>query len=166
MAARYAIARCWRPAMADSMSRWDAFGSWNPVSRPSTTLTPRSGVITRSVQPRMATTRPCSSAADSSARTTVVPTAITGWPVSRAALTASATADGTTNGSSYGRSWASRLATPVWSVRVVKPIPDSARRPSTSGLNARPADGISAEPGSRAYTVWYMLSGHGCVTYG
>src|SRR5437762_3213660 len=45
------------------MARWVARGSWKPVSRPSTTRTPRSGVMTRSVQPRRGTTRPARSTA-------------------------------------------------------------------------------------------------------
>ena len=64
-----------RPPRASS--RCDASGSCHPVSRPSTARTPRSGVITRSVQPSKGCTTPSSSTAVSSARTTVVPTAIT-----------------------------------------------------------------------------------------
>ena len=57
--------------MAASMSRCEASGSWKPVKRPSTTRTPRSGVMTRSVQLRVGMTSPDGSAAVSSARTTV-----------------------------------------------------------------------------------------------
>jgi hypothetical protein len=34
----------------------------------------------------------------------------------------------------------------------------------TSGVNGRPALGISALPGSVAYTFWYVDSGHGRST--
>ena len=71
--------------MASSISRCDASGSCQPVMRPSTARTPRSGVITSRVQPSAAPTVPSGAATDSSARTTVVPTAITR---PRAALTA------------------------------------------------------------------------------
>ena len=47
---RPAPARRW-PATASSISRCDASGSCQPVSRPSTARTPRSGVMTTSVQP-------------------------------------------------------------------------------------------------------------------
>ena len=140
-----------RPAMASSMSRCDASGSWKPVSSPSTTRTPRSGVMTRSVQPRVAITRPCSSAAVSSARTTVVPTAITRRPVAARGL----------DGLGGGRRHRERLLVRrlvrlqagdagVQRQRREADARFCASRASTSGLNARPADGISAEPGSLA----------------
>ena len=54
--------------------------SCQPVTRPSTTRTGRSGPSTRSVQPCDGRTSPSTVAADSSARVTVVPTAITRPP--------------------------------------------------------------------------------------
>ena len=40
------------------------------------------------------------------------------------------------------------------------PIPRAMSRVSTSGVNGRPALGISADPGSVAYTFWYIEIGH------
>ena len=82
--------------MVSSIARCDDSGSCQPVSRPSTTRTPRSGVTTVSVQPWPGCDRPRSSAVVSSARTTVVPTATTRRPSARAALTRAAVAGGTT----------------------------------------------------------------------
>ena len=65
------------PPIASSISRCDASGSCQPVMSPSTTRMRRSGVIIRFVQPLPAWTTPASSATVSSARTTVVPIAIT-----------------------------------------------------------------------------------------
>src|SRR5436190_2065250 len=62
------------------MRRCEASGSCQPPRRPSTTRTPRSGVMTTSVQPSTGRTMPSGSAADSRARTTVVPIAMTRWP--------------------------------------------------------------------------------------
>ena len=64
--------RAWR--------RCDASGSCQPVRSPSTERTGRSGDTTVSVQPSLGCTCPCSSTTDSSARTTVVPTATTRPP--------------------------------------------------------------------------------------
>ena len=81
--------------MASSIARCDDSGSCQPVTSPSTTRTPRSGVTTSSVQPRPGCDRPASSAVVSSARTTVVPTATTRRPSAWAALTSEAVAGGT-----------------------------------------------------------------------
>lgn len=102
--------------MASSISRCDASGSCSPVRRPSTTRTPRSGVTTRSVQPAAARTTPSRPAADSTARTAVVPTATTRPPPALAALISRADASGTSNRSGYGGSCDSADATPVCSV--------------------------------------------------
>ena len=53
--------------------RWDAPGACQPVTSPFTTRAGRSGPSTRSVQPARSRTTPSASAADSSARVTVVP---------------------------------------------------------------------------------------------
>ena len=148
-----------RPAMASSMDRCDARGSWKPVIKPSTTCTPRSGVITVSVQPRAARTRPVGSTADSSARTTVVPTATTRPPPARTALTWRAVDSGTSKRSAYGGSSASGDATPVCSVIGRTTTPPRRQRAHQSAVNGRPALGISALPGSRAKTVWYASRG-------
>ena len=78
--------------------------SCQPVTRPSTTRAGRSGPRTRSVQPRRRRcTAPSASAADSSARVTVVPTATTRPPWRRVCLTSRAVAAGTRNGSGQRR---------------------------------------------------------------
>lgn len=77
---------------------------------------PRSGVTTRSVQPEAARTTPSDPAADSTARTAVVPTATTRPPPALAALISRADASGTSNRSGYGGSCDSADATPVCSV--------------------------------------------------
>src|SRR5689334_13992673 len=153
-AASYALRTCVGPAKASSIARCVAFGSCSPVSRASTTRRPRSGVMTRSVQPREAITRPERSTLDSSARTTVVPTATTRPPRDFARRTSSAVRTGTSYDSSYGRSCASRLATPACSTSLARRTPRRRRHTSICRVNARPADGISADPGSSAYTVW------------
>ena len=63
--------------------------------RPSTACTPRSGVIVSGVQPDAARTVPSGAAAVSSARVTVVPTAITRPPAACAPLTRAAVLAGT-----------------------------------------------------------------------
>ena len=84
-----------RPATASSIWRWLASGSCQPVSRPSTTRTPRSGVTTSSVQPSPGWARPSASDAVSSVRTTVVPVATTSPPAAWVALTSRAVDAGT-----------------------------------------------------------------------
>ena len=91
---------------------------------------------------------------------TVVPTATTRPPRRRAAATEFAVSSGTRYHSSIGGSSRSGLATPACSVTGARPMPWAAARASSSRVNARPADGISADPGTRAYTVWYASSGH------
>ena len=129
-----------------------AFGSWKPVSSPSTTRTPRSGVMTRSVQPRLGDDLALRRRRRvSSARTTVVPTAITRPPVARAALTASAVAGGTAIWLVVGR--LVRLQAGDAGVQRQRREADARAGPAVPGrraLKARPAEGISAEPGSPA----------------
>ena len=72
-----------------------ASGSCQPVSRPSTARTPRSGVMTTSVQPSPGCVVPDWSVTVSSARTTVVPMAITRPPAAWVAFTRRAVAAGT-----------------------------------------------------------------------
>ncbi len=66
--------------------------------------------------------------------------------------------------SGYGCSLASSDDTPVCSTSGVTPTPLATRRVTSSGVNGRPALGISALPGSRAYTFWYVSSGQSRVT--
>ena len=83
-----------------------------------------------------------------------MPTATTRPPSSRVALTGAAVDAGTTKRSGYGSSSASSDATPVCSTSGVTPTPLATSRVITSGVNGRPALGISALPGSVAYTFW------------
>ena len=93
----------------------------------------------------------------SSARTTVVPTAIT----REASLTASAVAAETLKRSGYGISPRSSEETPQCSVMSATRTPRAASASSTRRLNGRPALGISALPGSSAKIVWKSDSGRG-----
>ena len=98
---------------------------------------------------------PSAPTADSSARTTVVPTAI----VRFARLTAAAVPAGTRTRSGYGCSPRSSEETPVCRTTVATAIPRASSRSSTRALNGRPALGISALPGSPAKMVWKSSSG-------
>ena len=100
---------------------------------------------------------PSGAATVSSARVTVVPTAIT----RRAALTCAAVAAGTLKRSGYGRSPRSSELTPVCRTIGATRIPRVRRRASTSAVNGRPALGLSALPGSLAKIVWWSESGRG-----
>jgi hypothetical protein len=102
---------------------------------------------------------PSASAADSSARTTVVPMAMTRPPAARVWFTRSAVVRGTFTRSGYGSSSASREATPVCSTSGATSTPLATSRVMTSGVNGRPALGISALPGSVEYTFWYIVTG-------
>jgi hypothetical protein len=53
----------------------------------------------------------------------------------------------------------------VWSTIGATATPRATSRVITSVLIGRPALGISAEPGSVAYTDWYASIGHGRSTY-
>ena len=52
----------------------------------------------------------------------------------------------------------------MWSTTGATATPLATSRVMTSGVNGRPALGISALPGSSAYEVWYIDSGHACPT--
>ncbi len=71
---------------------------------------------------------------------------------------------GTRYHSGYGCSLASSDDTPVCNTSGVTPTPFATRRVTSSGVKGRPALGISALPGSRAYTFWYESSGQSRVT--
>ena len=111
---------------------------------------PRSGVTIRFVQPSPAVTVPSGRATVSTARTTVVPTAMTRPPHSRTAFTSLAVSRGTRKRSAYGRSRRSCEETPVWSVIGATRTPSATSRVISSGVNGRPALAISALPGSTA----------------
>src|SRR5690606_10283733 len=121
------------------------------------------GVTTRSVQPDRARTTPSAPAADSSARTAVVPTAITRPPRSRVASTRHADSSGTANRSGYGGSCTSADATPVCSVTGANRTPRLTSSVTVRAVNGRAALGISALPApsgdGSANTVWYADSG-------
>jgi hypothetical protein len=93
--------------------------------------------MTRLVQPDLP------SPTDSSARTTVVPTAIT----RRAVVSSRAVAAGTSKYSGNGGSCRSGEETPACSVIGAIRIPRATRRVISSAVNGRPALGISALPG-------------------
>ena len=121
---------------------------------PSTTWTPVSGVMTWRVQPS-----PASPPVVSSARTTVVPTAITRC----AAWTASAVAAGTLEALRVrGLAALERRDTPQCRTTGATCTPRAFSASSTRRLNGRPALGISALPGSSAKIVWKSASGRGC----
>ena len=110
--------------------------------------------MTNSVQPRAGLSHPSGPAADSSARVTVVPTAITRPPLSRVSLTSRAVAAGTSNRSACGGSPASWEETPVCRVIGANAMPRLISSVTSSAVKGRPALGISALPGCRANTVW------------
>jgi hypothetical protein len=105
-------------------------------------------VTTTSVHPSKGRSVPSASAALSMARTAVVPTATIRPPAARVAFTRAAVVAGTRACSGYGSSSDSRLATPVWRTTGVTPMPLATSRVTTSGVNGRPALGISLLPGS------------------
>src|SRR5438045_617173 len=100
----------------------------------------------RKVSEDPAAALPAASMLLSSARTTVVPTAITRPPAAFAPRTSSAVRSGTSYHSSAGRSCSSRLATPVCRTSLPSRTPECRRQASMARVNARPADAISAEP--------------------
>jgi hypothetical protein len=73
---------------------------------------------------------------------------MTRCPLRRAALTRSAVQTGTQTRSGYGSSSSPSEATPVCSTNGVTATPLATSRVMTSGVNGRPALGISALPGS------------------
>jgi hypothetical protein len=52
----------------------------------------------------------------------------------------------------------------VWSTTGAIWMPADTSRVTSSEVNGRPADGISALPISLANTVWYIDDGHDCFT--
>ena len=144
----YAVVTKSGPATASSSSRCEAPASCQPVIRPSTTRTGRSGPRTRSVQPSAACTKPLLVVADSRARVAVVPTAITRPPVSCVRFTNRAVVRGTSNSSATGGSPASVEETPACSVIGAIVMPDVIREVTSSVLKGRAALAISALPAS------------------
>src|SRR5690606_704886 len=122
-----------------------------------------SGPRTRSVQPEVGRMVPSRYTIDSNARVTVVPTASTRLPRFLAAVTPSAVRGGTLNHSGMGGSCRSGEETPACSVMGRTEMPPRIRPVTTSGVNGRPALGISALAplGSwgREKIVWYMGNG-------
>ena len=84
----------------------------------------------------------------------MVPTAITRPPLARAPLINRALVGGTSNHSGPGASPASCDETPVCSVTGASWTPAVTSRVTSSWVNGRPADAISALPGWVAKTVW------------
>ena len=143
------------PATAVSRSRCEAPSSCQPVIRPVTTRAGRAGADAPARSARCwPATRPPGTAALSSARVQVVPTAITRRPAARVRFTRSAVAGGTSNHSGSGASPASSDATPACSVTVASSTPAEISSVTRSAVNGRAALGISALPGERANTVW------------
>lgn len=91
-------------------------------------------------------------AAVSSARTTVVPIAITRLPAACVAPTRRAVATGTSYCSANGGSWPSGEETPAWSVIGAISTPLATSWVISRRVNGRPALGIFALPGLIAYT--------------
>ena len=89
----------------------------------------------------------------------MVPTATTRPPAARVAVASLAVASGTSYHSGCGASPASCEENPVCSVTGATPTPPATSRVITSWVNGRPAEGISALPGSVLNTDWYADSG-------
>ena len=140
-----------RPPIASSMSRCDASGSCQPVSRPSTARTPRPGVITSSVQPSAGADacRPRRRRSRAPARPWSRPRS-RGRPSCAWRSTSRAVEAGTRYHSGYGRSPSSSDETPVCRVTGAIATPRATSAVISSGVNGRPALGISALPGWRA----------------
>ena len=143
---------------AVSNARWLVTGSWNPVSRPSTAWTPRSGFTKSRVKP-VRGRNPSGVHADSKALTTVVPTAITRSPFMCVRFTASAVSAEMAKGSGYIACAStvsvsiSRLETPVWSRMGAMRTPACSSCSRIRGVIGRAAEGISALPGMRENRV-------------
>ena len=91
---------------------------------------------------------------DSTARVAVVPTATTRPPLARAWLITLAVVGVTSNHSGPGASPASCDDTPVCSVTGASWTPAVTSRVTSSWVNGRAADAISALPGRVPKTVW------------
>src|SRR2546425_11613700 len=134
IAARYASMTCGSPINAESIARWLVTGSWKPVSNPSTDRTGFPGRTKRRVNPCRGRT-PSGVQADSSARTTVVPMAMTRCPPSRVRLTRSAAAAETSNGSGY------TACASTWSVDLKAAyagVKEDGREPDSRGFKGLP----------------------------
>ena len=129
-------------------------GSCQPVIRPSIARRPRSGVMTSSVQPSPARRRPRVTV--SSARTTVVPTAITRPPRVDGVDQLARSRAGTRYHSGYGGSSRSSEETPVWRTIGATRTPLATSRVRSSGVNGRRAR-HSALPGSFGVDVLVRL---------
>src|SRR5437867_1619293 len=98
--------------------------------------------------------------ADSRARTTVVPTAMTRPPFACVRFTVFAVSGDTANGSGYRACPStvslsiSRLETPVWSRIGATRMPAFSSASRIRGVIGRAAEGISALPGTREKRVW------------
>ena len=87
-----------------------------------------------------------------------MPTATTRRPA-RAPATGRAVGPGTAKRSGVGGSCIWGLDTPACSTTGQTTIPRAIRRTSSGAVKGRRALGISALPGSVAYTVWWSESG-------
>ena len=90
---------------------------------------------------------------------TVVPVATTRPPRERASSTRRAVGAGTWYHSGCGPSPASCEETPVCSVIGATWIPRVTSRVTSASVNGRPAEAISALPGTALKTDWYAASG-------
>ena len=114
-----------------------------------------------SVSPLAACSVPLARAADSSARTLVVPTATTRAPRARAAATAATAAAPTSNHSPCMR-WSSSRSTrtgwkvpaPTCKVTWAVATPRSRSASSSGGSKCSAAVGAATAPGRAANTVW------------
>src|SRR2546428_1874580 len=164
IASRYASMTRGNPINAASTARWYETGSCKPDNKPSTDRTALPGWMKRRVNPRLDRT-PSGVHADSSARTTVVPIAMTRRPPSRVRFTRSAVADEASNGSGYtGCSSTlsvsiSRLLTPEWRRTDVNRTPAASSAARILGVIGRAAEGIYALPGTRENRLWYASRG-------
>src|SRR2546426_4123809 len=164
IASRYASMTRGNPINAASIARWLVTGSWKPVSNPSTDRTGFPGWTKRRVNPCRGRTS-SGVQADSRARTTVVPIAMTRWPPSRVRFTRSAVAAETSHGSGYTACCStrsvsiSRLLTPEWRRTDVNRTPAASSAARILGVIGRAAEGISALPGTRENRLWYASRG-------
>ena len=162
----YARSTSARPATASSRSRWLASGSCRPVSSPLTTRAGSPGPSTSDVHPSYAATRPSGrggglQSADHRGADGHHPAA-----VGRVSSTSRAVVAGTDSHSGCGGSCDSWLATPVCSTSGATTTPLAISSTSTSRDSGRPALGISALPGTAAYTFCRSSIGQAPCTYG
>ena len=132
------------PATAASRSRCEARGSWNPVSRPSTTRTPRSGSRPGRSSSPVATPSAAGLQRPHDRRADGDDPAAVGLGV-RATAPAVAAGSGTTPGTAARAPPPTRH--PVCSSSGATCTPAVASRVTSRSVNGRPALGISALPG-------------------